>query len=616
MIEDASRNIDSLTILLSATSTIEDEFERTRIIATGIPSLLHCQASGIALHGENWTAFVNGPKDEQSSQTKPIADTELDQIVSRMHPSGLATIHRFEAEGSSDNLDSLFERFQIQSLTVFPVQTLSGQLGILFIGKKQADGLSRDESSICQTLAETLALGIQNLRLTHNLERLVDERTAELRQAEASQRALLKINNALVANLGRDSLFEAIAESLREVVRFDRASLTFVDSQTGMIQVNALTTNLESDDLLPVGMEFPLEGSALESLFRERKPQIRCNLNKEPLVGEEVPLAELGIRSYVSVPLFTRGEPFGCLNLSSEAPDAYSQADAEFIAEVGVQVALAAENMLAFEEIDRLKAQLHQENLYLREEIKTEYNFHEIVGKSEELKNSLRQVEQVASTDATVLLLGETGTGKELFARAIHELSPRKDRTMVKVNCAAISAGLVESELFGHEKGAFTGALKQHIGRFELADGGTLFLDEVGELPMDTQVKLLRVLQENEFERVGSNKPIRVDVRIIAATNQRLNTAVATGEFRSDLFFRLNVFPIEVPSLRERKSDIPLLVDYLLSKLSRKLGKSIKGVSADARDRLTNYPWPGNIRELENAALRSGPAQPPTPPTV
>ncbi len=313
----------------------------------------------------------------------------------------------------------------------------------------------------------------------------------------------------------------------------------------------------------------------------------------------------LGIRSYVSVPLFTRADAFGCLSVASRSPDAYSPEDIDVIGEVGVQVALAVENMLAFEKIEELKGQLEQENLYLREEIANEFNFHEIIGNDQSLKDKLPRVEQVAPTEATVLICGETGTGKELFARAIHNLSLRQDRPLVKVNCAAISAGLVESELFGHEKGAFTGALQQRIGRFELADGGTLFLDEVGELPADTQVKLLRVLQEGEFERVGGNQTISVDVRIIAATNRDLNAAVEAGDFRSDLYFRLNVFPIEVPSLRERKSDIPLLVDYLIDDLSKKLGKPLKSISKQSVDRLIGYSWPGNIRELENVIERS-----------
>ena len=259
----------------------------------------------------------------------------------------------------------------------------------------------------------------------------------------------------------------------------------------------------------------------------------------------------------------------------------------------------------ALSEVEQLKNRLQIENIYLQEEIKSEYNFEEIIGQSESLRKVLRSVEKVAPTDASVLIFGETGTGKELLARAIHNLSKRRDRPLVKVNCGAISAGLVESELFGHEKGAFTGALQRRIGRFELANGGTIFLDEVGELPLDTQVKLLRILQEGEFERVGSSKAIKADVRVIAATNRDLSDAVKSGAFRSDLFYRLNVFPLEVPPLRERKADIPLLVNFFVTKFAKRLGKEVKGISKETMNKLVNYPWPGNIRELQNIIERA-----------
>jgi formate hydrogenlyase transcriptional activator len=273
--------------------------------------------------------------------------------------------------------------------------------------------------------------------------------------------------------------------------------------------------------------------------------------------------------------------------------------------EVANQVALAIANMKSYEEIAALKARLEKENVYLQEEIRTEHNFEEIVGNSPALLELLRRVDQVAATDSSVLIYGETGTGKELIARAIHNRSLRKSRPLVKVNCSAISAGLVESELFGHVKGAFTGAFERRIGRFELADGGTIFLDEVGELPLETQVKLLRVLQEREFEPVGSNRSVRVDVRIIAATNRNLQESISAGGFRSDLYYRLNVFPLEVPPLRERHSDIPQLAMFFLSRYSRNLGKRMEGISVAATESLKSYSWPGNVRELQNVIERA-----------
>jgi formate hydrogenlyase transcriptional activator len=268
-------------------------------------------------------------------------------------------------------------------------------------------------------------------------------------------------------------------------------------------------------------------------------------------------------------------------------------------------VAFAVENALAFQEIAALKDKLAAEKIYLEDEIRSDYNFEEIIGEAPALKRALSEVETVARTESTVLIRGETGTGKELIARAIHDLSPRKQRTLVKINCAAIPTGLLESELFGHERGAFTGAIAQKIGRFELADGGTIFLDEVGDIPLDLQAKLLRVLQEQEFERLGATRTTRVDVRVVAATNRNLEEMVAAGTFRNDLYYRLNVFPIALPPLRERRDDIPLLVRYFTQKLARRMNKPIEAIPADAMALLCGYDWPGNVRELENAIERA-----------
>jgi formate hydrogenlyase transcriptional activator len=283
----------------------------------------------------------------------------------------------------------------------------------------------------------------------------------------------------------------------------------------------------------------------------------------------------------------------------------YNQPEADLLQEVANQVALAIENMREYEEIGRLKAQLERENVYLREEILGEHNFEEIVGSSPELTGVLHTIDRVAPTDTTVLILGETGTGKELIARAIHSRSPRHKHPLVKVNCGAIAAGLIESELFGHVKGAFTGAFERRTGRFELADKGTIFLDEIGELPLDMQVKLLRVLQEQEFEPVGSSRTVKVDVRVIAATNRVLEDEVAAGRFRADLYYRLNVLPIRVPPLRERQSDIPQLVMFFIQRHAKRIGRTVEGVSRESMDRLTRYGWPGNVRELENVIERA-----------
>jgi formate hydrogenlyase transcriptional activator len=321
--------------------------------------------------------------------------------------------------------------------------------------------------------------------------------------------------------------------------------------------------------------------------------------NERRLAGE-------GIHSICILPMVLQAKCIGTLSFVSRQRDRYSEQDSVFLQEVANQVVLAIQNMQSYGEISSLRARLEKENVYLREELRAEHNFEEIVGNSPALLKVLRDVEQVAPTDSTVLISGETGTGKELVARAIHNRSRRSSRALVIVNCSAISAGLVESELFGHVKGAFTGALDRRIGRFELANGGTIFLDEIGELSLDTQVKLLRVLQEREFEPVGSSRTLSVDVRVIAATNRNLRHAVEAGRFRGDLFYRLNVFPIELPPLRERRSDIPKLVAFVLSRISKRLGKKIEGVSRESMEHLLNYPWPGNVRELQNVIERAG----------
>jgi formate hydrogenlyase transcriptional activator len=314
---------------------------------------------------------------------------------------------------------------------------------------------------------------------------------------------------------------------------------------------------------------------------------------------------EQGVQVICCVPLTTHARTFGTINFASRDPKSFSTPDVDLLRQVAAQVAIALENALAFKEIDALKDKLAVEKLYLEEEIRSEFNFEEIIGDSAPLRRTLAQVELAAPAGTTVLILGETGTGKELIARAIHNLSPRRERTFVKVNCAAIPAGLLESELFGHERGAFTGALTQKIGRFEFADRGTLFLDEVGDLPLELQPKLLRVLQEQEFERLGGNRTQKVDVRVVAATNTDLARLVAEKKFRSDLYFRLNVFPIRLPSLRERPEDVPLLVRYFVQRFSRRQNKTVEYIPADVMDALVHYPWPGNVRELENLIERA-----------
>jgi len=427
---------------------------------------------------------------------------------------------------------------------------------------------------------------------------------AALRKSEEQNRSLLQINNAIITNLTQQALLLSISEALHPVISFDRCAITLYQPERDSFRFLAVEGELLSD-YFRTGQEFSRNETCGSWVFDHQRPLVRHDLKNEQQFPNERRLAAEGIQSMCVVPLALQGKCIGLLSLVSQQRDRYSDEDAGFLQEVANQVALAVQNMQSYQEIDSLKARLEKENVYLREELCAEHNFEEIVGNSPALLKALHAVEQVAPTDSTVLIYGETGTGKELVARAIHSRSSRNGRALVSVNCSAISAGLVESELFGHMKGAFTGALERRIGRFELANGGTIFLDEIGELCLETQVKLLRVLQEHEFEPVGSSHPLRVDVRVIAATNRNLHEAVQAGRFRSDLFYRLNVFPIELPPLRERRADIPQLVAFCLSQFSKRLGKKMDGVSRESMENLVNYPWPGNIRELQNVIERA-----------
>ncbi|MGA2416943.1 MAG: sigma 54-interacting transcriptional regulator [Candidatus Sulfotelmatobacter sp.] len=425
-----------------------------------------------------------------------------------------------------------------------------------------------------------------------------------LRKSEEKNRVLLQINNAIITNLTQEALLRSISEALHPVFPFDRCAITLYQPERDSFRFFAVEGELHSD-YFQTGLEFSRDETCGSWVFEHLAPLVRRDLEKEQQYPNERRLVAEGIRSICVVPMVFQGKCIGTLSLVSRGQDRYSDEDAAFFQEVANQVTLAMQNMRSYEEIDSLKARLEKENVYLREELRTEHNFEEIVGNSPALLKALHAVDQVAPTDSTVLIYGETGTGKELVARAIHSRSARNGRALVNVNCSAISAGLVESELFGHMKGAFTGALERRIGRFELAHGGTIFLDEIGELSLETQVKLLRVLQEHEFEPVGSSRSLRVDVRVIAATNRNLQEAVQAGRFRSDLFYRLNVFPIELPPLRERRSDIPQLVAFCISRFSKRLGKKIDGVSRESMENLVHYPWPGNIRELQNVIERA-----------
>jgi formate hydrogenlyase transcriptional activator len=426
----------------------------------------------------------------------------------------------------------------------------------------------------------------------------------ELQNESDRLKLLLDMTNTLVSNLEFRDLLRAISASIRRDMHCDVVGVLLPDSEQRQLRSHALDFP-ETKGFVKEGSLNPVEGSMMGSVFRTGKPVVIGTRAGAMGVLETPDILAEDIESVCALPLISRNRTLGVLGLGSRAENSFSPEDVDFLLRAAGQVAIAVENALAYREIAELKDKLAKEKLYLEDEIRGEIDFEGIVGQSSALRHVLNLVETVAPSDSTVLLLGETGTGKELIARAIHARSRRKERTFVKLNCAAIPTGLLESELFGHERGAFTGAIAQKIGRLELADQGTLFLDEVGDIPLEIQPKLLRALQEREFERLGSNRTKQVDVRLVAATNRDLEQMMENREFRSDLYYRLNVFPIRIPPLRERPEDIPLLVRYFAQKYGRRMQKQIESIPAAALRKLSSWHWPGNIRELENFIERS-----------
>ena len=426
-------------------------------------------------------------------------------------------------------------------------------------------------------------------------------------QHERDQLALLlDVTNAVVTQLDTRELFRAIAPAIRRCSSADVAALALYDREAGVLRHHACDApdDFCRDPKPPPELARTLDGSASGYVFTTGRPRIFSLAELEALPDSRF-IRERGIKSVCCVPLTTAQGVLGTLDLGAFTDHAFSPEQFPLLSRIAGQIAIAVNNAFAFNRIAELNAQLAQEKLYLQDEIRNDHLFDEIIGRSPALARVLREIRTVAPTDSTVLIFGETGSGKELVARAIHQSSARQPNAFVKLNCAAIPTGLLESELFGHEKGAFTGAINQRIGRFELANRGTVFLDEVGEIPLELQPKLLRVLQEREFERLGSSRTLRSDARLIAATNRDLSSLVDEQKFRQDLYYRLNVFPIHVPPLRERRDDVPTLVRHFAQQFARRMKKNIETIPAETMDRLVRYEWPGNVRELQNLIERA-----------
>jgi formate hydrogenlyase transcriptional activator len=423
-------------------------------------------------------------------------------------------------------------------------------------------------------------------------------------RAELNYEILLEVTNMLNSQRDMDGLWRVIAWEIHKVISWDRAGVTIYDEAVDGFRFYAVVTSMECPALKPTTV-IPREGSAVGWVFEHRRVHVRPNLREERLFLEDEYYHQEGLGRMINLPLLARGACLGTLNIGSIQTGQPDPEDVKFLQQVATQIAFAIDHVQAYERIQRLSEQLSRENEYLAEEVRESRNLGRMVGASPAFRQVQSLVRAVAPTNTSVLIRGETGTGKEVLAHAIHELSPRRAKPFVRVNCAALPPGLVESELFGHEKGAFTGADQRRAGRFELADGGTLFLDEIGEMPLEAQAKLLRVLQDGVVDRVGSTKPIAVDVRVVAATNADLGAAIAKGTFRPDLYYRLQVFPIPVPPLRQRVEDIRLLAEHFLALCGARFKRSGLRLDPDSMERLARYHWPGNVRELQNVIERA-----------
>jgi formate hydrogenlyase transcriptional activator len=476
----------------------------------------------------------------------------------------------------------------LRSLCAVPLTTAHRRLGSLIIASVEPGAYTPDEVRFFSLVADQIALATDDAINFANSQR-----------AQERLQLLLDLTNRVASHLNLREVLREISAQIRGVMQCDGVGIGLPSPENGRFRIYALDfPNAPAD--LEEGYE-PDGDNPIAAVYRSGEAAV--------LTGENIQQLKIavdhGIQSSVHVPLTGRGGVVGVLSLGTQRENAFSDDDVAFLTQVGRQVALAIENALAYGEVSEQKQKLTLEKLYLEDELRSEGKFEEIIGRSESLRRVLDQIATVAPTDSTVLIYGETGSGKELIARAVHNLSARQSGAFVKLNCAAIPTGLLESEMFGHERGAFTGAISQRIGRFELANRGTMFLDEIGEIPLELQPKLLRVLQEREFERLGSTRTMRSDARLIAATNRDLDQFVAEGKFRSDLYYRLNVFPVRVPALRERPEDIPLLVRHFVQQFSRRLGKAIDAIPAETMTALTSYSWPGNIRELQNVIERA-----------
>ncbi len=573
--------------------------------------LVSCRSDGDVILKTGYAARLQG------STLEPLLETGQPRII--------GDLAEYLDRKPTSSSTALIAREGMRSSLTLPLLADGKPIGVIFFSSRATNTYTPDHAELLTRLASPIAIGVEKTRLIgqlqqrnqelasansakdHFLDTLqheVDKQTQQLRQSESRYRLLVEMGQVVNSSLNMREVFHHAAVEIHKQLRCDRVSLLLTSSKSPMRHGFAVEFNGDREYWPDLPTQ-SLPGSAFDWVMQHRVPQVVRSLRQDHSFPEDLRLFETGYGSKVYLPLLSRDQSVGVLGIVSRREQQPDEWDLELLREICSQLSIALDNASAYSEIDRLKRELEQQNIYLRDEIRTDHDFGNIIGDSPAMRQVRVAVEQVALTDSTVLILGETGTGKELIARAIHESSSRRENLLVKVNCASLAPTLIASELFGHEAGAFTGATELRRGRFELSDHGSIFLDEISEVPAETQVMLLRVLQEREIERVGGSHPIEIDTRVIAASNRDLKAAAASGEFRDDLYYRLNVFPIFVPALRQRREDIPALLNHFIARFSKRMNKPITRVDRHTMEILMQYDWPGNVREFENIIERS-----------
>src|SRR6202046_782861 len=584
-----------LNLTTSITSSL-DLREVLRSIAADIREVIDADAAAVSLPeaatGRYQVFAMDFPhgkgviKEELFFTPRGIAKTAMDTLKP-------VVIDLREGDELAPHAYDIAAAEGIVALCCIPLVNRGRGLGLLWICRTTETPFSPEDVDFLSQASGQIAIAVENALAFQEVSGLGDR-----------LQLLLNLTARITSSLDRREVLRAIAANIREVIHADGVTVSLLDAATG--RCRGLAADIPHGKGIIKEELFFTPGAAGKKAMDTLKPVVMDTRERDECgIGISETAATEGVKAHCIIPLVNRGRFLGFLSILRTTDTPFTSEDVDFLSRASGQIAIAIENAQAYREISELKDKLAQEKLYLEEEIRGASDFEQLIGNSSALKRVLQLVETVAPSDATVLLLGETGTGKELIARAIYDRSRRNQRTLVKLNCAAIPTGLVESELFGHEKGAFTGAITSKIGRLELADKGTLFLEEVGDIPLEIQPKLLRALQEQEFERLGSTHTRKVNVRLVAATNRDLEKMVADKEFRSDLYYRLNVFPIRIPPLRDRRDDIPLLVSYFVQKHAKQMQKCIESVPAAVMKGLTSLDWPGNIRELENFIERA-----------